>query len=100
MPLNLPLILFSILDFLAAFFLVWAFPGNVMMWVSILLMLKGVYSITTSMANGFYADFLGGIDLIGGLFLIIINFGTDISFAWILGVIVAGKAIYTLINSI
>ena len=100
MALNLLLILFSILDFLAAFFLVWAFPGNVMMWVSILLMLKGVYSVTMSAANGFYADALGGIDLVAGLLLIIMNFGTDISFSWIVGIIVAGKAIYTLVSSL
>lgn len=100
MALNLLLVLFSALDLTAAFLLAWPFPGSAMLWASILLILKGVYSITTSIGSGFYADFLGGIDLLAGVFLIAMNFGTDISFAWILGVVVAGKAIYTLINSI
>lgn len=90
----------GILDFVAAFLLVWSFPGTFMLVVAILLLTKGVWSILSAARAGFSFDIFGGVDFIAAMALLIINFGTPISFAWLIGVVLAIKAIYTLLSSI
>lgn len=94
------LIAISVVDFLAAILLVWNFPGNFAFAVALIMLAKGIWSITSSLATGFYFDFLGMIDFFAAIVLIVINFGTPVSYAWIIGALVAGKAIYTLLSSI
>ena len=91
---------FSVLDFFGAIFLVWAFPGGFMLAISLLLLAKGIWSMVSSFAAGFHYDVFGFIDFVAGIILIVVNFGTPIGFAWIVGIILAAKAIYTLLSSI
>lgn len=94
------LIAISIIDFLAAILLVWQIPGNFTFAIALILLAKGIWSITSSLAAGFYFDFLGIIDFFAAVVLIVVNFGTPVSYAWIIGALLAGKAIYTLLSSI
>lgn len=100
MGLNVLLIAISVVDFIAAFLLYWSFPGDFMVAIAAIVLLKGIYSMTTSMANGFYIDVMGWIDFVAGILLIIINFGTPISFAWIFALLLAGKAGFSIVSSI
>ncbi len=96
---NLLLILFSILDFIVVISLIWILPENIMLWASILIIIKGTYSIITSFNNGFYTDFMGIIDFISGVLLLIIIFGVLFEFSWIVGIILGIKGFYTIISS-
>lgn len=91
---------FSVLDFFGAIFLVWAFPGNFMLAISLLLLAKGIWSMISSLAAGFYYDAFGFLDFVAAIVLLVINFGTPLSFAWVVGIILAAKAAYTLLSSI
>jgi len=94
------LVAISVLDFVGAIFLVWAFPGNVMLAVSLLLLAKGIWSMVSSVAAGFHYDVFGFVDFAAAIVLLVVNFGTPIGFAWIIGAILAAKAGYTLLSSI
>lgn len=94
------LIAISALDFLAAILLVWSFPGSFMLVVALLLLAKGVWSIISSLSAGFYYDVFGLVDFVAAMLMIIVNFGTPVGFAWIVGAIIAVKAGYTLLTSI
>jgi hypothetical protein len=98
--LNVPLILISIIDFSGAILHIWPSPGNFMLAIGLMLLAKGLWSIFSSLSQGFYYDFLGLIDLVAGFILIIINFGTPVSFGWIIGIILGLKAVYTLVSSL
>lgn len=98
--LNLPLILISIIDFSGAILSIWPSPGNFMLAIALVLIAKGIWSIFSSLHQGFYYDILGAIDLIAGFVLIIINFGTPVSFGWIVGIILGLKAAYTIVSSL
>lgn len=88
------------IDLVAAFFLVWAFPGTFMLIVGIALLGKGVWSIISSLHAGFYMDMFGVLDFVAALVLLIVNSGFTIEFAWLIGVILALKAGYTMLSSI
>lgn len=90
----------SVIDFLAAILLIWNFPGTFMLVVALVLLAKGVWSIVSSLAEGFYYDIFGFVDFSGAIVLLVVNFGTPVSFAWIIGAAVGGKALYTLLSSI
>lgn len=94
------LIAISLIDFVAAFLLVWSFPGTFMLVLALVLMSKGIWSIISSVRNGFYFDFLGWVDFAAAVVLLAINSGMAISFAWIVGIIIAVKAVYTLLTSL
>lgn len=94
------LIAFSVLDFLGAILLVWAFPGDFMFAVSLLMLGKGIWSILSCVAAGFYYDMFGLLDFVAGIVLLAANFGEVFVLAWVVGVILAIKAIYTLLSSI
>lgn len=97
--LNIPLIILSVVDFAGAILHVWPMPGNFMIAISIILMVKGAWSIVSSLSHGFYLDFLGGIDFLAGLVLIVVNFGTPLSFGWMLGLVLGLKATYSIFSS-
>ena len=90
----------SVLDFLGAFLLVWSFPGTFMFVVALLLLIKGIWSMISSLAAGFYYDVFGFVDFAAAMVLLIVNFGTPLGLAWIIGAILAVKAAYTLLTSI
>lgn len=97
---NILIILLSIVDFAGAILHVWPIPGDFMLMISLILVVKGVWSIISSLYYGFYYDLLGLLDFITGLILLIVNFGTPLSFGWIFGLLLGLKATYTLITSL
>jgi hypothetical protein len=101
MALNFALIVFSILDFLGAFLLFLAIPSSEFaLAIGILLLLKGLWTIFSSVSSGFYFEFLGAIDFLAAIFLVGTYFGALSEVAWIFGLFLLLKAIYTVIRSL
>lgn len=90
----------GLLDFTAAFLLVWSFPGTFMLVVSMILLAKGIWSILSSIHSGYGFDAFGALDFFAALVLLVVNFGTPVGFAWLVGVILALKAGYTMLSSV
>lgn len=90
----------SVIDFAAAFLLIWSFPGTFMFILGLVLISKGIWSLISSLRVGFYFDVMGLIDLVAAIVILAVNFGTPIGFAWIIGIIIAIKATYTLLTSL
>ncbi len=96
------LVILGILDLLAGIVIalstVLSFSGNtIVFWLAVLFLLKGFYSLITAFASGFFLDFLGFLDIIGGGFLLLAHW--DISFVFVLwlGVIMVLKGIYSMV---
>lgn len=90
----------SIVDLLAAVLLFWPFLGTFMLLVALMMLAKGIWSVTSSASAGFYWDIFGAVDFVAAIVMIIVNFGTPVGFAWVFGSIVGAKAVYALLSSI
>jgi hypothetical protein len=90
----------SIIDFLAAILLFFSLTGDFTFVISLILLSKGIWSMMSSIASGFYYDLLGFIDFLGAILLLIMNFGTPVSFSWVIGALIAAKAIWATMSSI
>jgi len=85
--------LLGLIDILAGFFILFSesIPSGILFFLGIIILLKGISSITGGLLAKFFFDFLGWIDLIVGLALI---FSWNIPFLWILPIL---KGTYCLI---
>lgn len=58
---------------------------------------KGVWSIVSSVAFGYFTDWMGMIDTLAGLSLILIHNGHPLAVMTFLGVVVLFKGIYSMV---
>lgn len=65
--------------------------------IAILFFLKGLYSLLTAFAVGFYFDLLGLFDIAGGVFLALLYFGVASEFFVYIGLAVLLKGIYSFV---
>ncbi|MBS3055479.1 MAG: hypothetical protein J4452_03245 [Candidatus Aenigmarchaeota archaeon] len=61
-------------------------------------MIKGGFSLFGSLFSGYFFDWMGAIDLIGGIVLLLISFKISFVFFPTIGWIFIGKGIYTFIR--
>lgn len=87
-------------DLVAGILLIFPFPGTTMFAFALLMLTKSIWSILSSVASGFYYDALGLVDFIGAATLLVLNFGLDLGFAWIIGLIIVLKALYSVYSSL
>ena len=90
----------GILDIAAGLILILGdfFAGNEFLFsLAILFLLKGLYSVGTAAAAGFFFDILGWIDLISSLFLLLLLWEWSLGIFFWVGVIMALKGLYSLI---
>lgn len=77
------------------------FPWHpIFTYMSIFYLLKGIWSIVSSIASGFFYDWMGALDFITGIALMLIFYGTILDFFWIIGVAHILKGLYSLIFSL
>ena len=95
------LLLLGILDLLAGVAL--AVSGLVPMhastfvlWVGILVLLKGIYSYLAAAVNDFWFDILGIIDIIVGILLFVVYFGLVFPFFFWIGLLLILKAFWSI----
>jgi len=63
-------------------------------------LIKGGVSVLGAIAQQFWFDWMGWLDIISGFCLLMIAFGTNISFAPIIGAFLAFKGIFSLLTSV
>jgi len=56
---------------------------------------KGGFSLLGSILSGYFFDWMGAVDLIGGIVLLLINWHISLGFFPTVGWILIGKGIYT-----
>ena len=87
------LVLLALLDILAGITLVFSWAGQVVSIIGLLVLVKGIYSLTTSFTSKYFFDWMGWVDLITGIMLI---FGLFVPFFWVLPIL---KGVYSLLFS-
>ena len=94
------LLLLGVLDFLAGLSL--AVSGIVPMhasafvlWVGVLVLLKGVYSYLAAVMNDFWFDVLGIIDIIVGIMMFSVYFGLVFPLFFWIGLVLILKAFWS-----
>jgi len=97
---SILLLAITVVDILAAILFFFPFPGDFMLAVAILLLGKGMWSMISSLNAGFYYDLFGLLDFLGAIVLLVLNFGTPLSFAWMFGALIGFKALWATLSSI
>lgn len=100
---SLAALVLSVLDIFSSLVIIFPsfpiFSPLLVFYLALFLIAKGFWSITTSIAGGFYFDFMGGIDLIAGVVLFLMYSGVALPF-WIFGIILLLKGIYSALFSL
>ncbi|MBL7160791.1 MAG: hypothetical protein ISS93_03000 [Candidatus Aenigmarchaeota archaeon] len=90
----------GILDMIAGIIIVFGggLAGNTyLMYFTLIIFLKALYSIGTALAAGFPFDILGWVDLLAAIMLLLTFWGIPLGiFAWI-GALIAIKGIYSFV---
>ena len=74
-------------------------PGEIMLYLGIIMLLKGVYSVLAGAAAGFYFDFPGMFDAAAGILMMVATTGFFLEFFIYIGLIVLIKGAYSIIIS-
>ncbi|MEM5836574.1 MAG: hypothetical protein QW058_02370 [Candidatus Aenigmatarchaeota archaeon] len=100
---NLFLLFLGMIDLCVALLLLFGpnFPliGSITIYFAYMILVKGIISIFTSFPLGYF-DWMGILDLIAGICLILIAYGTNYQTFSIFSTIYAFKAAYVLIRTI
>ncbi|MBL7206749.1 MAG: hypothetical protein ISS36_04085 [Candidatus Aenigmarchaeota archaeon] len=94
------IIILGIIDLVVGIFLALSnnFQGStIILYLGIIILLKALYSLGTAFGAGFYLDFLGILDLIAGILLLIVFYGIFTHFFIYIGILLALKGIYSII---
>lgn len=65
--------------------------------IGIIAVLKGIYSVVTALASGFYFDLLGVFDIISGILIYLAYSGIVYGFFVYIGIIMIIKGLYSLV---
>jgi hypothetical protein len=65
--------------------------------IGVILILKGIISYLSGAAKGFYLDFMGVLDAIAGIMLVLAATGFVVFFFTYIGILLALKGIYSVI---
>ena len=63
-------------------------------------LVKGGFSFIGSILSGYFFDWMGVVDLVGGIVLLLINFHVTLGFFPTVGWILIGKGIYTALRAL
>jgi len=92
------LILLGMLDILGGGMLILQnifLHNNFACLMGIILLVKGVISYISAAVKGFYLDFMGILDAVCGLLLILLFFGIEFSFSTYIGIFLLFKGMYS-----
>ena len=71
--------------------------AGLVMVIGIILTLKGAISYLAAAGSGFYFDFLGILDVLSGIFLILAFYGTVLGFFVWFGIAMIVKALWSIV---
>ncbi|MEM5766068.1 MAG: hypothetical protein QW423_00250 [Candidatus Aenigmatarchaeota archaeon] len=100
---NLLLLFLGVLDFCGAMIIYFgpSFPiiGAYTLYFAYILLVKGILSVFTSFSIGIF-DWMGILDVLAGLVLLLISFGANFNFFHIFAILYVFKVAYVLFRTI
>ncbi len=94
------LLLAALIDMIGGLFIVLSvssFLHSLLLYLGIIVLFKGIMSLLYSIQKSFYFDFLGWVDILSGMLLLLMFIGLPVSFVWIFGVLLLAKGIWSLL---
>jgi len=93
------LVILGIIDIVVGIGLV--FSGSlegvsIIFYLAMLGIIKGIYSIISAIAGGFYYDLLGFMDLVSGILLYFAFSGSHLGFFFYIGLVMVLKGLYSM----
>jgi hypothetical protein len=99
---NLLLFILSVIDACGTALILWgpktAIIGPFIIYFAYMILIKGIISVFTSFPLGFF-DWMGILDTLAGIVLILISYGVDFHIFYIFAVIYSFKAAYCLFRT-
>ena len=90
----------SVLDMLAGFLmLIQKHFGIALLLLGILMLVKGAYSFFSAVSSGYWLDWMGAVDMVAGISLMLIYAGFSSAVLITIGGIVVAKGAYSLVRS-
>lgn len=77
-----------------------SFLTKVILYFAVICLVKGGWSVFTSIISKFYFDFLGFVDLFAGIFLLLLYYNFSLPFLSIVGLVIFLKGIWSMFFSI
>jgi len=100
---NPLLLILSIFDAFGAAVILWGpnipILGSFMIYITYIILIKGILSVFTSFPFGFF-DWMGVLDVIAGVVLLLISFGVNFQTFNIFAMIYAFKVAYCLFRTV
>jgi uncharacterized membrane protein HdeD (DUF308 family) len=94
------LIILGIFDIIMGVFLALSGPMkgiDIILWLGVIVLLKGIYSMLSNFASGFLLDLMGVLDLLCGIFLVMAFYGFYYHFFLYVGILMFLKGLYSVI---
>lgn len=98
MPFSTLLLLASLLDITGALIILFNFAAalhSLLLYFGSMVLFKGIMSVIYSLQNRFYFDFLGWVDVLSGLLMLLIFAGMPAGFVWIFGALLLAKGVWS-----
>lgn len=93
------ILFFALIDLLAGISILnSSFFSVIVLYVAYALLIKGGFSLFGSIFSGNFFDWMGVVDVIGGIVLFLINSHITFGFFAAIGWVLIGKSIYTFIR--
>ena len=90
----------SVLDLLAGFLIIIRKDfGFVVLGFGLFMLIKGAYSFFTAVSSGYWLDWMGAVDMLAGICLMLIYVGFGPAALVTIGGIVIAKGAYSLVRS-
>ena len=100
---NLLLFVLSVVDACGAAVILWGpkamILGPFVIYFTYMILIKGLISVFISFPVGFF-DWMGILDIIAGIVLILISYGVDFHIFYIFAMVYVFKAVYCLIRTV
>ena len=99
---NVLLFVLAIIDILSGIFLFSHanFLARFVFYLGIICLMKGGWSLLTALTSKFYFDFLGLLDVIVGVSLLLFHSGHILAFFTVIGIMMTVKGIWSIFFSI
>jgi uncharacterized membrane protein HdeD (DUF308 family) len=102
MPASPILVLLGLIEIFAGLLIFFrSFPiFEIFLWLGLVYVLKGIWSMASSAAARYYYDWMGAVDLLVAASLLLIYAGYTSGFFLIIALLAIAKGIYTVVLSI
>ena len=100
--LQILLFILAIVDVLSGILIIFhpAFLSNLLLYLGLICLAKGGWSLIAALTSKFYFDFLGLLDLVSGVFLILLYYKFTLPLLTVIGIMIILKGVWSMFFSI